>query len=45
MTKDFSTPFCCSKFPWARDRISPKVIDNLGKKTRKGLLSLPYDKI
>jgi hypothetical protein len=25
MMKDSQTPFCCSEFPWARERISPKI--------------------
>jgi hypothetical protein len=34
--------FCCSKFPWARDRIYPKVIENLGTRYHKQLSALPY---
>jgi hypothetical protein len=36
MMKDSKTPFCCSKFPWARERISPKIIENLLKRSQKG---------
>ena len=27
--------FCSSKFPWARESISSKFIDNLGSRTQK----------
>jgi hypothetical protein len=36
MMKDSKTPFCFSKFPWARERISPKIIENLGTRSQKG---------
>jgi hypothetical protein len=29
-------PICCSKFPWAREIISPKTIDNFGTGSDKG---------
>jgi hypothetical protein len=29
------TLFCCSKFPWARKRISPYFIDNFGTRFKK----------
>ena len=31
----FKIVFCSSKFPWARERISSKFIDNLGKRNSK----------
>jgi hypothetical protein len=40
MMQDFRAPFCCSKFPWARGRISPKIINNLGKRVQKGSLAI-----
>jgi hypothetical protein len=33
--KDLKTPFGCSKFPWARTRISSKIIDNFGTRSEK----------
>jgi hypothetical protein len=42
MVKDSKTPFCCSKFPWARERISPKIVENLGKRSQKGSPALLY---
>jgi hypothetical protein len=36
MIKDFKVPLCCTRFPWAREIISPKVIDNLGMRSQKG---------
>jgi hypothetical protein len=27
--------FCCSEFPWARERISPKIMDNLATRSQK----------
>jgi hypothetical protein len=30
-----NTLFCSSKFPWARKRISPKFIENLGTRPKK----------
>jgi hypothetical protein len=33
--QDSKIPFCFSKFPWARERISPKI-DNLGTWSQKG---------
>jgi hypothetical protein len=41
MMKNFKSPFCCSKFPWARERISPKIIENLGTRSKKVSLALP----
>jgi hypothetical protein len=38
--KDSKTPFFCSKFPWERERISPKIIENLGTRSQKGSLAL-----
>jgi hypothetical protein len=40
--QDSKTPFCCSKFPWARERISPKNTENLGTYSQRGLQALPY---
>jgi hypothetical protein len=37
------TPFCCSKFPWARERISPKITDNFGKRSVNGSPALTQD--
>jgi hypothetical protein len=34
--KDSKTPFWCSKFPWARERISPNIMENLGTRSQKG---------
>ena len=34
--KDPKTLLCTSKFPWARERISPKFVDNLDKHPQKG---------
>jgi hypothetical protein len=39
--KDFKTPIFCSKFPRARERISPKIIENLGTLSQKGYSALP----
>jgi hypothetical protein len=41
MMKDSKTEFCCSKFPWAREGISPKIIENLGMRSQKGSPALP----
>jgi hypothetical protein len=35
MMQDSKTPFFCSQFSWARERISPKIIDNLGTPSQK----------
>jgi hypothetical protein len=32
--------FCALKFPWAREWISPKFIDNLGTHPQKGFPAL-----
>jgi len=34
--EDLKTLFCCSKFPWTRDRISSKLVDNLGTRPKEG---------
>jgi hypothetical protein len=31
--QDSSTPLFCSELPWARKRISPKIIDSVGKRS------------
>jgi hypothetical protein len=36
------TPFCCPKFQCARDRISPKIIDNFGTRSQKVSPALAY---
>jgi hypothetical protein len=41
MMQDSKTPFCCSKFPWTHERISPKI-DNLGTCSQKDLPALLY---
>jgi len=33
--EDSKTVFCSSKFPWARERISSKFVDNLGFALKK----------
>jgi len=33
--KDSKTQYCCSKFPWTRKRIYPKIIDSLGNALSK----------
>jgi hypothetical protein len=38
--QDSKTPFCCSKFPRASERISPKIIDNLGARSHNRFASL-----
>jgi hypothetical protein len=38
------TQFCCSKFPWIRETISPKITDNLGMRSQKGSPVLFYTK-
>lgn len=35
MMKDSKTQLYCSKFKWARQRISPKIFDNLGTCSKK----------
>lgn len=40
MMKDPKTPFCCSKFAGARERIFQKIIGVLGTRCRKGSLAL-----
>jgi hypothetical protein len=42
MMKDSKTQFCCSEFPWARERISPKIIENFGMRSQKGSPALVY---
>jgi hypothetical protein len=42
MMKDSKTAFFCSKILWARERISPKIIDNLGTRSQKGPPALPH---
>jgi hypothetical protein len=34
--KDAKIPFWSSKFPWAREGISPKIIENFGMRSQKG---------
>lgn len=36
MMKDSKTQYCCSKFPWADERTSSKIIDNLGTRSHNG---------
>jgi len=36
-----NTLFCSSKFPWARERISLKFIENVGTRPQTGLPALP----
>ena len=36
MIEDSKTLFCSSQFPWTRERISSKFIDNLGMFPQKG---------
>jgi hypothetical protein len=43
MMQDSKTPFYRSKFPWARERIYPKIINNLGTSSQKGSLALAYE--
>jgi hypothetical protein len=31
-----TTRICCSKYPWAWERISLKIIDHLGTRSKKG---------
>jgi hypothetical protein len=42
MMKDSKTPFFCSKFPWARERTFPKIIENLGTRSQKVSPALLY---
>jgi hypothetical protein len=42
MVQDSKIPFFCSKFPWARERISLKNINNLCMLSQKGLPALDY---
>jgi hypothetical protein len=42
MPQDTKIPFCCSKFSWARERISPKIIDSLDTRSQKGSPALDY---
>jgi hypothetical protein len=34
--EDSKTPSCCSKFPWALQKVLLKIIDNLGTRSQKG---------
>jgi hypothetical protein len=38
--RNSKTPFCSSKFQWALESISPKIIDNLGTRSQKRLPGL-----
>jgi hypothetical protein len=40
MMQNSKIPFCCSKFPEPHERISLKIIDNLGTHSQKGLPAL-----
>jgi hypothetical protein len=42
MTKVTKTPFNCSKFPWASERISPKIIDGLGTRSQQAYTGLVF---
>ena len=39
--EDFKALFCSSKFPWARERISPKICRQFGQATSNGSPALP----
>jgi hypothetical protein len=43
--KDSKTPFCCSKFPWVRDRISPKIIDKFGTRSQRSSSAVGYSPV
>jgi hypothetical protein len=42
MMQDSKASFCSSKFPWAREIFSPKIIDNLVTHSQKGSPALDY---
>jgi hypothetical protein len=39
MVQDYKTQYFFSKFPWARKRISPKIVDNLRTRPQKTFAS------
>jgi len=40
--EDSKTLFCFSKFPWMRDTISSKLIENFGTRPQNLSPALPY---
>lgn len=45
MMQDYKMQCCCSEFPWARERFSSIIVDNLSTRCLKGSSTLFYSPV